>query len=555
MVNKCEHCEKVFKTSLLLEHHINKTRACLKYRDVIFSCRKCKYIAKNIKDVEQHTKDCKVQSTVISDKDKLANLEEERQAYQVKAASLECKLTKLDRAYRSMKMSLHLERLRSKVYGEIVSQNMGIDLLDVMPDDGNGLHVYNIAGCKLDVIIHDYIHGEIGKDTSLKINAAPKITKKLISKTKETKETKETKVEEKDVQTKEDKPKKIIYRVVKGVTDDTINKPVKTISPEIEKPEIDVLISDIDKTKKYTTNLIQIKVKLGKLMKSSTIGRYTEYLQSITKRLEEIFIRKGKSGVKMSNIIEKCLTSLDTRLIFYGSYKNRNLEMDDLEKVSCMLSNISTQEIYEPYDSYKVYNRLQNYGLVLFSVKDCIQRVLVCNQGFSNIVYMNVPKATDNDPYSFYTLQEIDKNGIRKWMMDCRLENYTELFSSNILPYCITVFRKLYFDVFGDNVYRKDYETFSQTTEFDCEQILVNILTLSNKRKLCDLLRDTIKNGCMLTPTTLDKVNLYADDVLCCNRFAKYTHNIKECISVLRQVFDTISEDDMMAVYLKRNRG
>ena len=51
--------------------------------------------------------------------------------------------------------------------------------------------------------------------------------------------------------------------------------------------------------------------------------------------------------------------------------------------------------------------------------------------------------------------------------MDCRLENLIIELNRKILPYMISLFRKLYKDVFNDNEFRSNYTTFYSLTQYD----------------------------------------------------------------------------------------
>jgi hypothetical protein len=79
------------------------------------------------------------------------------------------------------------------------------------------------------------------------------------------------------------------------------------------------------------------------------------------------------------------------------------------------------------------------------------------------------------------------KEDKRCWKMECRLEDFSTDFADNVLPYCISLFRKIYKDVFEDNIYRPDYMTKSQILEFDCEQLVQNIILLAQPIKVFSL--------------------------------------------------------------------
>ena len=74
----------------------------------------------------------------------------------------------------------------------------------------------------------------------------------------------------------------------------------------------------------------------------------------------------------------------------------------------------------------------------------------------------------EDDPYTFYTLEKIDSDGKRCWKMECRLYELCKVLSRNIREYCTTLFRKIYLDIYSDNVYREDYINTCPITDQDC---------------------------------------------------------------------------------------
>ena len=135
--------------------------------------------------------------------------------------------------------------------------------------------------------------------------------------------------------------------------------------------------------------------------------------------------------------------------------------------------------------------------------------------------------------------------------MDCRLEDFSNTFIDNILPYLINLFRKLYFDVFRDNEYRKDYKSKNILTECDCEQLLENIYKLANQKDFCNFLRNLVKNKATYFPTENDKCNLLGDDNMQKKRFASNKETSDNIINIIKRLFDGISSEDAVDFYRK----
>jgi hypothetical protein len=158
------------------------------------------------------------------------------------------------------------------------------------------------------------------------------------------------------------------------------------------------------------------------------------------------------------------------------------LEIDEIEKLDKVLDlGKQSSKQYIVYNSLTIFNCFYNYGVILFPIKKNLERYLFNSYDLWNIIYLPLPKNTDDDPYSFYVLDKLSKEK-RYWKMDCRLEDLSSNLIANLLPYMISMFRKLYRDVFGDNDFRKDYSSKCQITECDCEQLLQNIITVGQPK-------------------------------------------------------------------------
>ena len=129
--------------------------------------------------------------------------------------------------------------------------------------------------------------------------------------------------------------------------------------------------------------------------------------------------------------------------------------------------------------------------------------------------------------------------------MECRLEDFTNDFIDNILQYCINLFRNIYRDVFNDNIYRSDYMGKSQVTEFDCEQLLLNIISLSKPMELCKNFQQIIIAKSTFTPTETDKFNFYADDRLQQKRFKKPKDDRENTERIIKMLFDNINSNQI----------
>ena len=295
----------------------------------------------------------------------------------------------------------------------------------------------------------------------------------------------------------------------------------------------------------------EIKILRLKLIGTMKLTNYTELLKSHVTIFNDIFKEKEYLEKKIIQIISKGLSPLESRIIHYGNYINTTIEIDEMEKFDKSLSlSIDFPKSYEPFNKHAFIKHFQNYSSSLFPLKANIERYLFNRYGFYNVIYFQAPKSTDDDPYSFYVIEKIDKGKIC-WSMDTRLEELTNYIINNIRPYLISIFRKIYKDVFNDNDYRADYMYKSAITSADTEQILQNIFALSNHKILCRELRTIIKNRATHIATVNDKFNILGDDLLQKKRLNSVKDDF-DIVDTIKLIFDGITSEQAVDFY--RNR-
>jgi len=57
----CQYCLENFENEEYLNNHLKQSKTCLKYKDVLFVCKKCKFSTVGIKNIDKHIKCCKVE--------------------------------------------------------------------------------------------------------------------------------------------------------------------------------------------------------------------------------------------------------------------------------------------------------------------------------------------------------------------------------------------------------------------------------------------------------------------------------------------------------------
>lgn len=316
-------------------------------------------------------------------------------------------------------------------------------------------------------------------------------------------------------------------------------------SPTIDKTE--QLIDKIKTSKVYNPHLMTLKQIRMDNMKTMPLEDYIKLCNKLIGDISIVFEEKGFTQKKIAKVIINAFTSLELRLVRYGSYYNENLSMDESETLNKILISQNLQPKNLEIINYStIFRKILNYGSVIKSIKSNLERVLVNTNGYNNIIYVNSTDKLNRDPYSFYFLERIEY-GLYKWSMDCRLEMLTNVVIDDLLPYLISCFRNMYRDVFSDNDYRKDYVTRCQLTEFDMQQLYANIKILCDKNAINKILKDIILKNCTYVPGEKDKLNITSDDI---NKeaFNNTTNYEKELETTIYKLFDNISKQHLISL-------
>jgi hypothetical protein len=225
---------------------------------------------------------------------------------------------------------------------------------------------------------------------------------------------------------------------------------------------------------------------------------------------------------------------MESRITKYQDYFKTYLTVEDMELMKkCFKAQIKFENKYIPFTS-SIFKYLKNYNIVLFTIKESLEHILLNTHGFNNIVYIDIPSSKKSDPHSFY----------------CRFEDISKDISTQLLPYAIDLYKKIYKDIFGDNNFREDLEDHCGVTGSELEQLAENIFNLHDLKKLRNILKDIILEKAILNPTEKDKINFKKDDKYQKSRFQKLEdkYNPQEIPKIL---FPNISDIDI-AKFIKK---
>ena len=516
----CEFCLETFKSLNLLIKHQKTFKRCIEYRDIFFTCKRCNFCTIGIKNIENH----KCNKTIIIDSDdnneyiiedsdvEDVNIDEE--------LSLQKKIIKLEN-------ELKKERIKNETLNKIIEKHLPQKFINV-PNELN-------------------LELSISKDNVITQPASPSNSEDDKTDTKKTQFRTYKTLKNNCIDLVQEPDNDIIQNKIKEIDIKIYNS--KHNFGNLEQCNI-IFNSEFETIKNvrtYSKNLDTIKNTRKKLLGALNISEYINLLNKHINELRKILETKGHQEKKIVSVIIKSLGSLDSRFIYYGNYYDIPMDIDEFVRFKSSIQIFThSPSFYVQFNYQNFINKFYNYGSVIIPLKECIEYYIINRYGFNNIVYIPLKQSPEDDPYSFYILEDIIKEK-RYWKMDCRLIDLCENIIRNLKEYLTGIFRKIYQDIFRDNDYREDYTQKTSITSVDFAQLLKNILLLSDKRELFKLLKEIIIKNATYNPTENDKFNLYRDDPILKKKMQKIKDEDKS--DSVKLLFDNITSEQAVDLY------
>ena len=119
--------------------------------------KQCKFFLKD-NQLEKNCPSTKIhlENSVSELKKRIHELEEENKDYQKEITVMKEKLKKDKKLF----TCLQLERFKNKIYRHIIEKNTNICVDDVLVEDDDGVHIYNIKGGSIPIFVHENIKSE-----------------------------------------------------------------------------------------------------------------------------------------------------------------------------------------------------------------------------------------------------------------------------------------------------------------------------------------------------------------------------------------------------------
>jgi hypothetical protein len=321
---------------------------------------------------------------------------------------------------------------------------------------------------------------------------------------------------------------------VKQVEIDRDNQRTETFEKEINEE-----FEKIRTSSRYQKNILAITKARRKFMNELSLERFITLLRAHQTQYEAVFSKLD--ACKRADVISSAFTPLEQRLISIPKYYDTFLESDEIQAFKNTLrSNSSFPTRLVPFNLNELQLRMKNYSVVICSVREILRLAISNRYGFNNLIYLEHEKSTPTDPFSFYILEYIERDK-RYWKLESRLEDLSHVILEELKTYCIEMFRKIYFDIYGDQRYRKNFKRITIGTP-DLEQLILNIKLLFKPREFNTLFRELIRTECVFKQTVLDKFALTSNDRIQMKRFSTWVDE-DQTSEMIERMFDVVSDE------------
>ena len=348
---------------------------------------------------------------------------------------------------------------------------------------------------------------------------------------------------------------KIVMDVINKETSDPCLAELYNITEKECRERIKKILELIKTSRQYAGELKQMAYTRLKLFKFLDLSEYKLYLKEHINIIKDI-LETRMDKKKISGIIKnKVLLPLELRILDYNGYETIILDTSEISLFRKYLRyRYGFEREYHVFQKNEIRLLYETYNVALFNVIDYAKIIIPNKFKINNLVYVKVPKYCEEDPFSFYYLNN-KKENTRNWKMDCRLEDLTQEITSEILEYCITLYRKIYYKVYHDNDYRENHV--EQIFEYEGEQLIQNIMLLSNFYEFNKKMRDLIVEKCYYVPTKNDKFNLYCDDAINKKRFINFKKDdVSEIVKKnISRLFDNINQEQIETFYMEKQNS
>jgi len=519
----CKHCDTDYETVQKYNYH-QKVKWCSKYKDITFTCELCLYNCKSIKQIEKHNCGKEIQQESIIN-DNIIYIEQKNQIEQQKN-QIEQQKNQIEQQKNQIEQQKNqIEQQKNQI--EQQKNQIMTDRIEYELKIKNG---YILAKSEIyERIIRN------NTDINLDINETT----------------------ESDIQKSE-----YIEMNETIIEDDTIDNEISPSVTEINTTSVkEINIAMETRIRAFRTNtsfynamndLKQLRLYLMNIVK------YDEFMNILREHLQmykSVLNLRGYTPHDSDIMItQNALLTIESRMIYHRCYLDVKFDTTELYYYETLCDTLYDYK-NNIFNMEKIINVLCNYSTHIWSFKSILRRIFDITT--PNIIFVPHTVNKKDDPYNFYILTNVDDTGKKYWKLDNRLSNISESFQDNLLPYLIENFRRIYFDIFNDNIYREDYKNYAEKYDvihFELKTLCHNILLISNKIKFRKTLCKMIKEDNEYKPSINDIFDIKNDDRIAKDDVNKLDDEFMESLRhSIRNMFDNLTSNNIDKILFKEN--
>jgi hypothetical protein len=228
-------------------------------------------------------------------------------------------------------------------------------------------------------------------------------------------------------------------------------------------------------------------------------------------------------------------TPIEERFVL-KSQPIKDIDMDEISNYLLAIQLYIQENIFQkPFQAHQFTETILSPLLSMTSVWDMFNKIFNKN---SNIVFMTKQRANSKYGGCFYFLEKVEDSK-RYWRFDDKLNNISSTISSMLTHYMIQYFRKLYFNIFHDYTYHKDYLELSGGNAHEFKQLLHNLKEVCYVPYFIQKFSKLIESKCQYFQTESDKFLGKTDEKEYAVLQDEYDEHYKELHS---QLFDNYSD-------------
>ena len=178
---KCEYCLKTFDTTRKLQLHLNTAKYCIDFKNIIFKCKTCNAEIDGVQNIKSHVCVCddesrfeienEIEDNNTENNKKTVSIQTDNEAKNKHKVNYKLLYKKYKKDFENSQVCLSMERLKNKIYIQIIEQNTNIKLKDIIDEKDEYINIY--TNFKKLPIIYVHENNNIIKD-SKNLQESPK---------------------------------------------------------------------------------------------------------------------------------------------------------------------------------------------------------------------------------------------------------------------------------------------------------------------------------------------------------------------------------------------